>query len=65
VSAGNKHSLVLSSGGELYSFGYGDSGQLGQKNTDNCKKPTFVADFKGVRISKISAGNYHSIVQTE
>jgi alpha-tubulin suppressor-like RCC1 family protein len=57
--------MILTSSGEVYTFGYGDSGQLGHKNTDNQKKPTFVADFKDVRIAEISAGNYHSIVKTE
>jgi len=37
---------------------------LGQRNTDNQKRPTLVQDFDGVKIQSISAGGYHSIVQT-
>jgi len=65
VAAGTKHSLVLTASGHLFSFGYGDNGQLGLKNTDNQKKPTLVADFGDIKIRKISAGNFHSLVQTE
>lgn len=28
------------------------------------KKPTIVSDFEGVRITGISAGGFHSVVQT-
>jgi len=62
ISAGTKHSVVLISSGHLFTFGFGDSGQLGLKNTDNQKKPTLVADFGDVGISKISAGNSHTMV---
>lgn len=65
IAAGTKHSIALSGNGDLFTFGYGDNGQLGHKNTDNQKKPAYVVDFKGVRVSKISAGNFHSVVQTE
>ena len=64
-SAGTKHSLALSGSGKLYAFGFGDNGQLGLKNTDNQRTPQWVGDFDGVRITGISAGNFHSIVQTD
>lgn len=64
VCAGGKHSLVLTGGGNVYSFGFGDQGQLGLRSADNQKKPTLVTDFDGVRITAISAGGYHSVVQT-
>lgn len=64
ISAGAKHSMVLSGDGSVYTFGFGDQGQLGLRNTDNQKVPTLVSDFDGVRIQAISAGTYHSLVQT-
>jgi regulator of chromosome condensation len=64
IFAGGKHSLVLTGSGSLYTFGFGDQGQLGLRNTDNAKRPTLVTDFENVRIQSISAGSHHSIVQT-
>jgi len=62
ISAGGKHSMALSGNGNLYTFGFGDQGQLGHRNTENQKRPTQVQDFDGIRIQAISAGAYHSIV---
>lgn len=64
VAAGKKHSMVLSEAGNLFTFGYGDNGQLGHKDTDNQKKPKHV-DFGDVRVSAIQAGDFHSVVQTQ
>ena len=50
ISAGGKHSMVLSGDGKVYTFGFGDQGQLGHRNTDNQKVPTLVTDFDGVKI---------------
>ena len=50
ISAGGKHSMVLSGNGCLYTFGFGEQGQLGHKNSDNQKKPTFVKEFDGIRL---------------
>ena len=38
---------------------------MGHRDTDNQKKPKLVTDFEGVRIQSISAGGYHSMVQTQ
>jgi regulator of chromosome condensation len=62
ICAGGKHSMVLTGNGGLYTFGFGDQGQLGLRNTDNAKKPTLVADFDNVRVQGISAGSHHSLV---
>jgi len=35
ISCGGHHSLVLTSRGYLYSFGYGAHGQLGLRTTQN------------------------------
>lgn len=50
IAAGGKHSMVLTGAGLLYTFGFGDQGQLGHRDTDNQKKPKLVDDFEGVRI---------------
>lgn len=55
IAAGKKHTVVLSEAGNVFTFGFGDNGQLGHKDTDNQKKPKHV-DFGDVRITQISAG---------
>ena len=42
ISAGGKHSMVLTGDGSIFTFGFGDQGQLGHRNTDNQKVPTLV-----------------------
>jgi alpha-tubulin suppressor-like RCC1 family protein len=39
ISAGGHHSLVLTTRGMLYSFGYGAHGQLGLRGTTNQLAP--------------------------
>lgn len=45
VSAGAHHSLILTENGQLYSFGYGQHGQLGLRNNTNHCTPQLVKDF--------------------
>lgn len=35
IAAGGKHSIVLTGTGSIYTFGFGDQGQLGHRDTDN------------------------------
>lgn len=64
LAAGGHHSLVLSSTGELYSFGYGSYGQLGQRVNCNQCIPQIVKDLKKVPIAQIAAGWHHSMALT-
>jgi len=45
MACGAKHSMVLTVDGSLYSFGFGQHGQLGHRNNKNVNKPRLVADF--------------------
>jgi alpha-tubulin suppressor-like RCC1 family protein len=45
ISAGGRHSLVLTVDGFLYSFGYGQQGQLGHRKAVNVHKAKLVSDF--------------------
>lgn len=62
VSVGSSHSLALVDG-QVYAWGRGSSGQLGQGNTDNQLSPVVVngGDMAGKTIVKISAGNNHNL----
>merc|ERR1740129_1358299 len=64
VSAGDAHSVVLSSLGSLYTFGDGRHGKL-CLDTDtitNHFSPTFVQRFRGFRVSKAVCGGCHTMV---
>ena len=61
----NKHIFiaVLTEDGKVYSFGLGDSGQLGHGDRASQCTPKLIEDFvnKGVTIQKIASGYDHAI----
>jgi alpha-tubulin suppressor-like RCC1 family protein len=57
ISCGSKHSLLLSSDGEIYAFGNNEFGQLGIENLDNKSFPTKIPNEK--KFSDI-ASHFHS-----
>ena len=60
VSAGDAHSLLLSSKGNVYSFGCGTHGQLGLANDhSNFNRPTLLHDFSN-RVARICASHTRS-----
>jgi len=60
ASAGDGHSLVISSTGVLYSFGLGECGRLGLGDEETKHLPTRVP--AGPPMRRASAGFYHSVV---
>jgi alpha-tubulin suppressor-like RCC1 family protein len=42
IAAGWAHSLLLSTGGEIYSFGFGEDGQLGHGSHRSLSEPTLL-----------------------
>ena len=60
VSCGASHTLIIANDDNLYSFGGNDFGQLCNGNKENRSKPQKTSFSK---ISKISAGFYHSLFQ--
>ena len=65
MAAGGKHSLVLTADGSLYTFGYGQQGQLGHRTSKNTFKPKFVQDFLGKKLKLVAAGQNHSMVLSQ
>ncbi|WP_317643645.1 InlB B-repeat-containing protein [Bombiscardovia apis] len=64
ISAGDKHSLVIDSNGDAYTWGSNDNGQLGD-NTSGSNRSTPVKVQQGtlptgVRLNQISAGSTQS-----
>ncbi|KAK2709534.1 hypothetical protein QYM36_013262, partial [Artemia franciscana] len=60
VNSGGKHCLILSSEGEVYSFGEADDGKLGHGNKFSCDKPKVIEALRGKEIIDIACGGAHS-----
>ena len=58
VSTGNSHTCAVNTAGELYCWGSGGSGQLGQGNTDNRTTPIKVGTT--ANWTQVSAGSTHT-----
>jgi hypothetical protein len=66
VAAGGAHAKALTRSGEVYSWGYGSSGQLGHGllNT-NTTAPAIIEALRGVRVERIAAGEAHSCAASQ
>eukprot|EP00301_Raphidiophrys_heterophryoidea_P005389 c12267_g2_i1.p1 GENE.c12267_g2_i1~~c12267_g2_i1.p1 ORF type:complete len:837 (+),score=207.66 c12267_g2_i1:49-2559(+) len=63
VCVGSTHCVALSAEGQVYSWGIGKSGRLGQGSCEDDEKyPTIIPALKGYQASVISAGWGHSAV---
>ena len=56
IAAGTEHSLVLTDGGAVLSFGNGQHGRLGHGDTKDRLKPKVIDKLRGVRVTAIAAG---------
>lgn len=65
IKAGGHHSMVLTTNGKLYTFGFGQHGQLGHRNSQNQFIPRLVKDLISKPVVAIAAGWNHSLVLTE
>ena len=57
--------MILSTSGKLYTFGYGQHGQLGLRSNKNYASPKLVKDLLSKPVAKIAAGWNHSLILTE
>ncbi|XP_037631297.1 probable E3 ubiquitin-protein ligase HERC6 [Sebastes umbrosus] len=65
VACGNTHSLALTKGGDVFSWGSNSHGQLGQgKEVSLQYVPDLVCALSGVAVTQISAGATHSLFLT-
>jgi alpha-tubulin suppressor-like RCC1 family protein len=62
-SAGEEHSALLSEKGEVFTWGYGNDGQLGHKERTNLTQPKKLTFDKP--ISKVICGGGHTGIITE
>uniref|UniRef100_A0A3B4EYC5 HECT-type E3 ubiquitin transferase n=1 Tax=Pundamilia nyererei TaxID=303518 RepID=A0A3B4EYC5_9CICH len=64
VAVGAEHTLVLSSTGDVYTWGSNSEGQLGLGHTNHVREPTLVTTLQAKNIHQISAGRCHSAAWT-
>ncbi len=64
IAAGYGHDLALSSTGQVYAWGLGASGQLGNAGTASSDSPVLVKLPGGITASAIAAGYAHSLAVT-
>ena len=65
ASAGNRHTVVWTEGGEVYTFGRGSHGQLGPGGEQTVLAPRAVEALAGKKVVGASAGDRHTVVWTE
>jgi alpha-tubulin suppressor-like RCC1 family protein len=63
VAAGVHQSMAKTASGELYTWGKGDSGQLGHGGKENLAVPRVVGGIEGA-VTGMSGGGSHSLVTT-
>ncbi|KAL6566542.1 hypothetical protein OROGR_002157 [Orobanche gracilis] len=63
--AGPGHSLVVTNGGGVYSFGSNSSGQLGHGSTDEESRPRLIRSLQGIRIIHAAAGPGRTMLISE
>ena len=64
VAAGGGHSLALTAGGAVWSWGEGNFGCLGHGDEQDQPLPKKIEAFAGQRVVAVSAGEYHSLAIT-
>lgn len=66
IACGQRHLLLLSKSGKVYSFGEGSKGQLGHGDlTDRWTDCGLVQPLEGVAMLQVSAGSAHSLALSE
>jgi len=64
LSAGYAHSLAITTGRAVWSWGFGSRGRLGHGDEQNQPLPKKVEAFAGQRVIAASAGGAHSLALT-
>ena len=67
IAAGSSYSAAVTAEGELWTWGRGHYGRLGQGNTDYCSSPGLVAALLGQRVVAVAlgTGDAQSLVCTD
>jgi alpha-tubulin suppressor-like RCC1 family protein len=60
VACGWQHTIALTTSGKVFSWGYGDDGQLGHGDNEDCLYPVEIESLQNVIINFIACGHSHS-----
>ena len=64
ASAGATHTVVWTEGGEVFTFGHGNDGQLGHGGTGDELVPRMVESLAGKKVMGAAAGGAHTVAWT-
>lgn len=64
VRCGAKHGVALTASGDVFTWGEGFSGQLGNGTFIRSARPVHVADLAGHPVKKVAAGEEHTVALT-
>lgn len=59
--SGAEHTLLLTTNGDIFSFGCGLRGALGHGDVNSYEKPKLIEALAGIKINDIAAGSFHSV----
>lgn len=59
-ACGEKHSVVVTLDGGVFSFGSGNRGQLGHHSTNNELLPRKISELMGSEVSQVACGRYRA-----
>ena len=64
IACGGEHSVALTEGGDVYTFGAGNKGQLGHGKTANEHFPCLLTDLKKTRrdVHQVACGNNCTLI---
>ena len=64
VAAGDNHSLCVTAGGLLFSWGQNRNGRLGVSDKSSRQVPTLVTELQGKQVVQVAAGDHHALCTT-
>ncbi|KAF2075766.1 hypothetical protein CYY_002948 [Polysphondylium violaceum] len=64
IACGDDHTLCLLNNGDVYAWGRGDEGQLGNQSKDLKVSPTLVESLQNYKVRQISCGAFNSSMVT-
>jgi alpha-tubulin suppressor-like RCC1 family protein len=65
LTVGTDHMAVLSTTGQVYSWGDGSYGQLGNGSTSYLKEPKMIEKLKGIVVKDIACSRLHTVMLTD
>ncbi|KAJ0974517.1 hypothetical protein J5N97_016482 [Dioscorea zingiberensis] len=65
VSCGEWHTAIVSSSGQLFTYGDGTFGVLGHGNLQSFLEPKEVESLKGLRVKAVACGSWHTAAIVE